>query len=138
LFTDQPVAFPQGCAPGGDFAEFFVVLAGDRQRSPMTEPAAGFDHGFQNGFAGQIAFGSPAQFQSQQRGRELRTFEFPLDIETNAGNFVGVLTEISLIRIAVVKTGRQRVFAVQIEQMRKNFDDPAFNRIGRKRGREKK
>ena len=56
----------------------------------------------------------------------------PFHIVADGGNFVGMLAQMSLIGIAVVKARRDRVVAFKVEEQRQDFDDPTADGVVRK------
>src|ERR1039457_6319682 len=117
LFAQLLVALPQSGAPGGHGAEVFVVLARERKRSPMAEPAARFEVAFQGRVPGQIAPGGAAHFHAQLQRRGARAARLPLNREAQAGNLIRMLTQKRLVSVAFVEAGGKRLAALQIEEL---------------------
>ena len=96
----------------------------------MAEKAAGFDFLFQSAFGRQVAMGCAAHFNAKlQRGLAF-AMSFPLDGEPYPGALIGVLPQLRLVGVAIIKAGRERVAALGIEELRKNFDDAPRRRFG--------
>ena len=96
----------------------------------MATSPAKHDRFFHDGFSGLLARRAlqfDAQFPFLQAPRLL------LDIETKAGTCVGIFAQPGLVRIALVKTRRNRVPPFVIEIMRQDFQD--FDRLRQRRRR---
>src|SRR5216684_1445574 len=65
LFRQQGLAVPERGAPGHQFAEFFVVLAGEEERGPFAQAAEVLPGRFERGLGGFFA-PAPAQFDAQR------------------------------------------------------------------------
>ena len=131
MFTQQLITAPERRAPGGNFAKLFVIIARQLEFGPVPQPGDA-NLGFEAGFTGQIALGRAAQFHTQRRHLICRAAPAPQHIEADARTLIGALSQLGLIRVAVIEAWRQRVTSFKIEKVWQDFDDLA---IGSRRGK---
>ena len=91
----------------------------------MAEPAAGLEGLFEGQLARGIGLRSAAQLEFEFQRSEGGPFEFPFDIETDAGTLGRMLAQMELVGIALIKAWRKGVTAFQIEEMREDLKDAA-------------
>src|SRR5205814_97133 len=92
-----------------------------RERSPTVVPMVPPREPVQNE---RLALLAAPNFQTEPQSRPVRRLHLPLNVEAESGTFVRVLPQESLVRVASVQTGGERVAAFVVQEVRKNLDDP--------------
>src|SRR5206468_5119134 len=100
------------------------TLAAERQAGPMSRPAGAArlqdpleDHLFR-----QRALSEAAQLQLELERLPNSPLGFPLRIEPQARSLLGMLSQVDLISVAVVKAWRKRMASLQIQKMGQHLD----------------
>ena len=87
----------------------------------MAEPAAALDGFFEDFLLGQIAFGHAPDFHLHFVRRPARTRQLPLNRELDRRPFFRMPTQMRLIGVTFIQTGRKRVLTLVVEKMRKHL-----------------
>ena len=114
LFGQPLVSFPKRNPPGDDLAEIpkYVTIQG--HASPGGEPAFGLSSLFdQEGFVQRRL--AAANLDPQLQVGLVHVAGLPLDIKTQPAAQFGMLAQVFLVGVTLVKTGRYRVPALPVQ-----------------------
>src|SRR5260370_36032218 len=118
------VLLPKRYAPGRYFAQALVVTAGQGSAVPLVQPAFENHLLIEDGLLWPALAHHSARLNAERGGNVRRAPGLPLDIETKPRALRWMLSQPGLVSIPLVKAGRERTAAFDIEKMRQYRVDP--------------
>src|SRR5256885_1237385 len=95
----------------------------------MRKPAAWFDFFLEHILLRLCPRENAAHLDNHRKLVRRRSFDLPLNIETDTRDLVRMRAQSRLVRITIIEAGGKRMPALKIHQMRENFDHTPGRRL---------